>query len=64
VLRVLAGACWIVLLGTAQPTRAQRELDVQLFAPPPGQVAAISIPEPELPAHGTLVVGAAASWAR
>jgi outer membrane protein OmpA-like peptidoglycan-associated protein len=54
----------IALLGTAAAASAQRALDVQIFAPPAGHTAALTIPEPELPAHGTFVLGTSASYAR
>lgn len=53
-----------LLLGSAARARAQHALDVQIFTPPAGRSAAIAIPEPELPPHGTLRLGATASWAR
>jgi outer membrane protein OmpA-like peptidoglycan-associated protein len=54
----------LCLLGAARHARAQTEIDVQTFTPPAGGSAAISIPDPQLPAHGTIDLGITASWAR
>jgi len=57
-------ALLIALLCSVAHTRAQTELDVQTFTPPAGRSAVISIPDPELPVHGTIDLGLTASWAR
>jgi outer membrane protein OmpA-like peptidoglycan-associated protein len=54
----------LLLAALAPPAHAQRALDVQIFTPAAGQLAALTIPEPELPAHGTLVLGISSSYAR
>src|SRR5262245_26026814 len=39
-------------------------LDAQTFAPAPGRAVSLSIPEPELPAHGSVIVGLGVNHAR
>jgi outer membrane protein OmpA-like peptidoglycan-associated protein len=46
-----------------QQVHAQRAFDVQTFVPPAGEAAVLTIPEPELPPHGTLQFGLFASYA-
>jgi OOP family OmpA-OmpF porin len=62
--RFVAIVLVFAVLGVAADLRAQRAIDVQIFTPPAGQSAALTIPEPELPAHGTLVLGASTNYAR
>jgi outer membrane protein OmpA-like peptidoglycan-associated protein len=40
------------------------DIDIQTFTPPAARSAAVTIPEPELPAHGTLLFGGDVSYAR
>jgi outer membrane protein OmpA-like peptidoglycan-associated protein len=40
------------------------DIDIQTFTPPAGRSAAITIPDPQLPAHGTLLFGGDVSYAR
>ena len=42
---------------------AQRGFDLQLYLPPAGQTLAVSIEDPALPRHGSLVLGVSSSWA-
>jgi len=57
-----------LLLALAVVTHARvalaQEIDAQTFAPVPGRAVSSTIPEPELPAHGTTMVGLAFSYAR
>ncbi len=56
-------ALGLALLGWAAGARAQPRLDVQTFTPSAGRSAALTIADPELPPHGTLVLGLLSSYA-
>jgi outer membrane protein OmpA-like peptidoglycan-associated protein len=56
-----------LLLALPRPGQAQthaHDIDVQTFTPPAARSSAITIPDPELPAHGTLLLGADLGYAR
>jgi OOP family OmpA-OmpF porin len=54
----------LALCCSSIPARAQRAFDVQLFTPPAGRSAALTIPDAELPPHSTLTFGLSTSYAR
>jgi outer membrane protein OmpA-like peptidoglycan-associated protein len=62
-----ASVAWLtLLLLLAAPSAARAQataIDAQIFNSPAGRSAAITIPDPELPAHGTLLLGATTSFA-
>jgi outer membrane protein OmpA-like peptidoglycan-associated protein len=58
--------CALLLLAVCGVARARAQasaIDPQTFTPPAGPSVAVSIPDPELPAHGTFGFGLWASWA-
>jgi len=51
-------------LGLRSRCALAQQLDAQTFAPVPGRSVSSTIPEPELPAHGTAIVGLAFGYSR
>lgn len=60
---MLLPALWLALC-TCLPAHAQPGIDLQQLQPGPGRSSAITIPELELPPHGTLRWTASANYAR
>ena len=62
----MAGTAYL-LIALVSTTGAQAQgwgIDAQTAAPAPGRAVSLSIAEPELPAHGTVIVGLGLSYAR
>jgi outer membrane protein OmpA-like peptidoglycan-associated protein len=53
----LWGVWVLTVVSSSAGARAQDALDVHTFKPAAGRSAALTIPDPELPAHGTLTLG-------
>jgi outer membrane protein OmpA-like peptidoglycan-associated protein len=53
----LWGIWGLTFVGISAGARAQDSLDIQTFKPAAGRSAALTIPDPELPPHGTLTFG-------
>jgi outer membrane protein OmpA-like peptidoglycan-associated protein len=53
----LWGVLVLTVVSISAGARAQPALDIQTFKPAAGRSAALTIPDPELPAHGSLTFG-------
>jgi outer membrane protein OmpA-like peptidoglycan-associated protein len=54
---------FVLFVARAPTAGAQHALDVQTFKPPPGRSSALTIPDPSLPPHGTLLLGIGVHYA-